>query len=203
MVSSFTTFFAGPSRKAITFVALIVLGLGAVAMIAHGQNTPAAPDAQPATGATLTNDQLAQALASYGPNTSTTNGHTDYSITVTRGKWNINLIISLSPNGKVIWMFNSLTSMPDPTKVSAAALANVLAKNTEIGPMFFSIANGSLRLSYPVPNYELTTAGVHADVDALLSTILDTAPLWNPDALAGNTPAAQPDAPSSGNPLAK
>ena len=89
-------------------------------------------------------------------------------------------------------MTNSLTSLPDPSKVSPMALLNVLQRNAAIGPMFFSIAHGSLVMNYPVPNCDMTAAGVRSNVDALVGTVLDTEPLWNPDALAGNAPAPQP-----------
>jgi hypothetical protein len=158
----------------------LALSIGVVAMMA---DEPAAnPLAnQNAAGSSLTVDQLGAALDSYGKNTSTNNGHTDFSLTIPRGKWNLNIIVSISPNGKMIWMTNNLTAIPD--KPSADGLANVLKKNTEIGPAFFSIADGSLRLSWPVANYDLTAAAVHDQVEAMVSTILDTASLWSPDAL--------------------
>jgi hypothetical protein len=143
-------------------------------------------------GTGLTIEQIGTALDKYGKNTTTINGQTDYSLTVHRGKWNINVIVSLSPNGQVIWMTNNLTKAPDAGTASAAALLNILRKNQQIGPMFFSIANGSLRLSYPVANHDLTADGLRNDVEALVTTVLDTEALWNPDALAGTAvPAAE------------
>lgn len=171
---------AGALRQPYILVIPLALSLCAVAIMA---DEPAAnPLAnQNTAGSTLTVEQLGAALDSYGKNTSTTNGHTDFSLTIPRGKWNLNLIISISPNGKMIWMTNNLTAIPD--KPSADGLANVLKKNTEIGPAFFSIADGSLRLSWPIANYDLTAAAVHDQVEAMVSTILDTAALWSPDAL--------------------
>ena len=172
---------AGASRKSVIF--MIPIALCVVAVVTRADE----PAAAPAGGATLTVDQLGSALDSYGKNVTNNNGQVTYSVTVTRGKWNINVLISMSPNGKMIWMTNDAAAMPD--KVSAEGLANVLKKNTDIGPSFFSITNGSLRLSHPVPNYELTPAAVHDEVEALVSMVVDTAPLWSPDALA--TPAAK------------
>jgi hypothetical protein len=200
MNSKFTSFFFGSLRRSMAFAALALLGLGAVAMMARGQNTPAAADS---AGTTLTLDQLGSALDSYGKNTQTSNGNTSYSITVPKGKWNINIIISLSPNGHVIWMTNNLTELPDAGKVSVTDLLNVLKKNTDSGPMFFSIDGTSLRLNDPVPNYDMTAAGVKANIDALLSTVSDTESLWSSDALSGTAPAAQPAGQGAGNPLAK
>jgi len=202
MSSQSKSAFSGSSRKTLAFVGLIALGLGAAALIARGQIMPMVPNGGAAAGA-LTIEQIGQALDPYGKNTTTNNGHTEYSLTVTKGKWNINVIVSLSPNGHVIWMTNSLTAMPDAGKVSANALTNVLKKNTETGPIFFSIANGSLRISDPVPNYDLTAAGVRANVDDLVATVLDTESLWSPEALAGNAPAAAPAGGGAANPLSR
>jgi hypothetical protein len=164
--------FAGALRKSVVLMIPIALCMGAVVTRA---------DAPAAGGSTLTVDQLGSALDSYGKNTSNNNGQVTYSVTVTRGTWNINVLISLSPNGKMIWMTNDATAIP--AKLSAEGLANVLKKNSDIGPAFFSITNGNLRLSQPVPNYDLTPQAIHDNVEALVSTVVDTAPLWSTDAL--------------------
>ena len=168
---------AGTSRRSVIF--MILIALCAVAVVTRADEPAASPTAG---GSTLTVDQLGSALDSYGKNATNNNGQVTYSVTVTRGIWNINVLISMSPNGKMIWMTNDAAAMPD--KVSADGLANVLKKNSDIGPSFFSISNGSLRLSHPVPNYELTPAAVHDEVEALVTMVVDTAPLWSPDALA-------------------
>jgi hypothetical protein len=128
--------------------------------------------------------QLGDALTPYGKNTSTNNGQTSYSITVPNGKWKINVILSISPNGSVIWMTNSLTPVPDAGKVSPAALLNVLKKNRDIGPMFFEIWNGSLVMTYPVPNHDLNAAAMKSIVDDFVATVVNNASLWDPAALA-------------------
>jgi len=151
---------------------------------AAAQVPAAAPPGQ------LTIDQIGQALDKYGKNASTNNGQTTYSITVTHGKWNINLLISLSPNNSVIWITNDMADIPDTSKASPDALAKILEKNTDIGPMFFSILgqNHTLRLSNPVPNHDMTVDALQSQIEAVLSTVADTAPLWAPDALTPNNP---------------
>ncbi len=183
-------------------LAVLALGLtGGIVALGEPEKPPA-PAETPAAGTSLTIEQIGDALESYGKNTTTTNGHTDYSLTVHRGKWDINVIVSLSPSGKVIWMTNSLTAVPDPGKVAPAALLAILKKNTEIGPMFFSIADGSLRISNPVANHDLSPAAVKAQVEALISTVVDTEELWKPEALA-TAPVATPAHAPDGNPLGK
>lgn len=173
------------------------LALAAVAIVALPANWAtrailprAAAQAMTTAAGQLTIDQIGQALDKYGKNTSTNNGQTTFSITVTRGKWNINLLISLSPNNSVIWITNDAADIPDTSKASPDALAKILEKNTDIGPMFFSIfgQNHTLRLSNPVPNHDMTADALQSQVEAVLNTVADTAPLWAPDALTPNNP---------------
>jgi hypothetical protein len=173
---------------ALATAAVAISGLGfVIGPIAASQTKPGAvQQKQPAAQAgSLSVAQLGDALTPFGKNTTTDNGKTNYSITVPRGKWKINVIISISPNGQVIWMTNSLSQVPDAGKVSSAALLNVLKKNRDIGPMFFEIWNGSLVMTYPVPNHDLTAASMKAIVDDFVSTVVDNAALWDPATLAG------------------
>jgi hypothetical protein len=167
---------------------IVVTGLGiACGAIASSQTKPAAAPQQKAASQSgaLTVAQLGDALTPYGKNTSNNNGQTTYSISVPSGKWKINVILSISPNGQVIWMTNSLSQVPDASKVSPAALLNVLKKNRDIGPMFFEIWDGSLVMTYPVPNHDLNAASMKTIVDDFVSTVVNNASLWDPATLGG------------------
>jgi len=173
------------SGLAAAVVAITSLGIafGPTSTLRAQQGT--AQQKQPAAqGGALTVAQLGDALTPFGKNTSTDNGQTTYSVNVPSGKWKINVILSMSPNGKVIWMTNSLSPVPDASKVSPAALLNVLKKNRDIGPMFFEIWDGSLVMTYPVPNHDLTAASMKAIVDDFVSTVVNNAALWDPATLA-------------------
>jgi hypothetical protein len=178
-------------RFASTLVAAVVvlIGLGIVFGPAAVSQTKAAaaPQQKPAAtqGGMLTVAQLGDALTPFGKNTTSNNGQTTYSVTVPSGKWKINIIINISPDGSVIWMTNSLSPVPDAGKVSSAALLNVLKKNRDIGPMFFEIWNGSLVMTYPVPNHDLNAASVKSIVNDFVSTVVANASLWDPATLAG------------------
>jgi len=128
--------------------------------------------------------QIGDALTSYGKNTVNNNGRTYYSVQCSKGQWKSNVTISLSPNGRVIWMDIEPAQMPDRT--SASALGNLLKKNLELGPMFFSVDGNWLRLSYPVPNSDMSDAKVKAFLTALISAAVDTMPLWDQRTLGGN-----------------
>jgi hypothetical protein len=175
--------FIGSVAAAVIAIGLmgIAFGTNAVSQTKPGAGQTKAAGAQ---GGALSVAQLGDALTPYGKNTTSNNGQTSYSITVPSGKWKINVIISISPNGQVIWMTNSLTPVPDAGKVSASALLNVLKKNRDIGPMFFEIWDGSLVMTYPVPNHDLNAAGIKSIVDNFVATVVNNATLWDPATLA-------------------
>lgn len=129
-----------------------------------------------AQGSRLTVQQLGDALTDYGKNTVTSNGQTYYSINCGHGNWKSNLIVSLSPNGSVIWMTIDPIKISD--RASSAALASLLKKNTDIGPTFFSINGEWLRISSPVPNVDMNKEKVKAYVVDIVNTAVDTMPLW-------------------------
>jgi len=154
-------------------------GTGGMLIRADDQTPPPTPAGQ------MTLEQIGQALDKYGKNTATDNGQTTYSLTVTRGKWDLNVIVSLSPNHTMIWITNQLMSIADPSKASSEALMKLLEKNEDIGPMFFGVVGQrhSLLLSNPVPNHDLTPAALQDQVEALISSVLDTEPLWRSEVL--------------------
>jgi hypothetical protein len=129
--------------------------------------------------------QIGDALTSYGKNTVSSNGQTYYTVNCGHGQWNSSVVISLSPNGNVIWM--TIDPAPiDSAHTSTAALAGILKKNNDIGPMFFSINGRRLRLSYPIPNHDLTADKVKAYVEAIVNTAVDTMPLWQNGSPSGD-----------------
>jgi hypothetical protein len=173
--SKFSTSTLHPWHRRGLFSMLAVV----IALVLASATVPA--DAQDGS---FNTQQLGQALTSYGKNTVNNNGRTYYTVVCRKGPWKSNVTISLSPNGKVIWMAIEPTQMPD--RISAAALTTILKKNLELGPMFFSVDGNWLRLSYPVPNNDMSEAKVKAFLAALLTTVADTMPLWDQRTLEGN-----------------
>jgi len=93
------------------------------------------------------------------------------------------VILGLSPNGNFIWM--TIDPIQLPNRASAAALATLLKKNQDLGPMFFSINGTWLRLSYPIPNNDMSTAKIKAYLEDLVNTAVNTEPLWDQKTLGG------------------
>jgi hypothetical protein len=151
--------------------ALVLAATASLALAAHAQS------------GRMTIQQVGDALTSYGKNTVNDNGHTYYTVMCGNGNWKSQVVISLSPSENVVWMTIDPSTLPD-AKISPQALGNLLLKNEEIGPMFFSLdSSRKIRLSYPVPNTGLTEAKVKAYVKDLVNAAVDTMPLWQPEAL--------------------
>jgi hypothetical protein len=179
--------------RTIAAIAVVVaLCLGATVVSRATQDPYATkPQSAPATrpssggGGSLTLDQLGAALDSFHKNTIDDNGNKYYSVTADTGKVKFEVLISLSPNGHVIWITSDVTPMPPAGSASATAMFNLLKKNTDIGPIFFSINGKSLRISSPIPNYNMNAEAVKSDLMDLVNTAVDSQSLWNSGALGG------------------
>jgi hypothetical protein len=161
------------------------LGMGATVVLWASQQNPY-QEAQSATsGSSLTIEQLGDALNGVHKNTINENGQIYYSVNASIGNTKIEVDISLSPNGKIIWISSDVTAMPANGRTSAAAMLNLLKKNNEIGPMFFSVNGNRLRLSYPIANYNQTADSITAHLQKMADTAMANETLWNPATLAG------------------
>lgn len=121
--------------------------------------------------------QLGDALSSYGKNTVNDNGNTYYTVQCGRDPWKSSVVVSLSPNGNVIWLGLDLVELP--AKVSPSAMSNLLKKNAELGPVFFSIGGSWLRISSPLPNNDMSEAKLKAYLEQLVHLAVDNHDLWD------------------------
>jgi len=126
--------------------------------------------------------QVGDALTSYGKNTVNNNGQTYYSVVCGHDSWKSSVIVSLSPNGNVIWLQLDLVELP--SHVSPAAMANLLKKNTDLGPVFFSISDNWLRISSPLPNNDMSEAKIKGYLERLVNLAVDNHDLWDTKVLA-------------------
>lgn len=135
-----------------------------------------------AQGGHMSIQEIGDALTSYGKNTVNNNGHTYYTVNCGNGNWKSQVYVSLSPSENVVWMTLDTSTVPD-AKISPQALANLLSKNEDMGPIYFSFSGRTIRLSYPVPNTGLSDAKLKGYLKDLVNTAVDTMSLWQPEAL--------------------
>jgi hypothetical protein len=125
--------------------------------------------------------QVGDALTSYGKNTVNENGSTYYTVQCGHDPWRSNLVVSLSANGNVIWLDLRLVQVPP--RISPTALSNLLKKNAELGPVFFSISGNWLRISSPVANNNMSPSTLQAYLEGLVHLAVDNHDLWDPKTL--------------------
>jgi hypothetical protein len=126
--------------------------------------------------------QVGDALTSYGKNTVNDNGHTYYKVNCGHDSWKSSVVVSLSSNANVIWLQLDLIEMP--AHVSPNAMANLLKKNTELGPVFFSISDNWLRISSPLSNDDMSEAKIKGYLERLVNLAVDNHDLWDTRILA-------------------
>jgi len=125
--------------------------------------------------------QVGDALTSYGKNTVNDNGNTYYTVQCGHDSWKSSVVVSLSPNGNVIWLALDLVELP--ARVSPTAMSNLLKKNTELGPVFFSISRNWLRISSPLGNDNMSEAKLKGYLEQLVHLSVDNHNLWDPKTL--------------------
>jgi hypothetical protein len=153
--------------------------LRALVLIAMAAILGASAQAQPGR---FNIQQVGDALTSYGKNTIHDNGNTYYTVQCGHDSWKSSVAVSLSPNGNVIWLALDLAELPG--RVSLTAMANLLKKNTELGPVFFSISGNWLRISSPLANDNMSEAKLKGYLEQLIQLAVDNHNLWDPKSLA-------------------
>jgi hypothetical protein len=131
----------------------------------------------PAQSGRLNIQQVGDALTPYGKNTVNDNGKTYYTVRCGHDPWKSNVVVSLSPNGNVIWLELRLVQMP--ARISPTAMSNLLKKNAELGPVFFSISGNWLHISSPVANNNMSESTLKAYLEQLVHLAVDNHDLWD------------------------
>ncbi|MFO1349574.1 MAG: hypothetical protein U1F68_02345 [Gammaproteobacteria bacterium] len=139
-------------------------------------------------------------------------GNGAYQVTIESGGWTNAVRISVSPNGKNIWVYSYLGELP-ATGVAVERLLKLLVLNNDIGPMHFSIAKDGdvpkwLYLNVVVENRAVKPANIREAIDNLVSNTRRTGDDWDvskwsaPESATAPTTSALPPASSNDGPTA-
>jgi hypothetical protein len=110
-----------------------------------------------------------------------------YRVVIEQDSWTIYLRFSLSTDSKQrLWMTTSFGEIKNWEKVPAEPLLKLLVSNDTIGPAHFYVtASGDTRrlnMAKAVDNRGITAAVLRREIDKFVSSVKDTAALWDTEA---------------------
>ena len=138
----------------------------------------------PAKAAPLTDDGLKAMLENLGYQVTVTGDKAPHRYKIGESGNNLDYTVTLelsSDPGTVLWIYAGLYEVPSDKPVPSAALLALLAKNDDIGPMFFSYAtsNKLLYLNAPTANVDITPVLLRQKIRNFVQKMDSTYSLWN------------------------
>ena len=140
-----------------------------------------------AKAAPLTDDTLKAMLENLGYTVTVTGDKpprhfkVDESAPVNSLDFTITFDLSSAQDATVLWIYAGLYEIPAGKPAPSSALLALLAKNDEIGPIFFSYNtdNKLLYLNAPTANVDITPAVLRQKIKTFIGRMDSTYSLWN------------------------
>ncbi len=160
---------------------------GAVAAPVNSGNTsPTEAAAAPATAGApgaITPEQLGTMLVNLGCDVTDLGGG-QQQVHSTRGAWNINITVQLSPDNTVLWYTVVLGGVADPNSVPSSVWTALLSANQNYGCTFSLImpqtGASTLQLTHAIPNSNITPMNLRKNLELMDDLVISEAQFWNP-----------------------
>ena len=138
----------------------------------------------PAKAAPLTDDGLKGMLENLGYTVTVSGDKAPHRYKIDESGTDLNYTVTLelsSDKGTVLWIYAGLYEIPADKPAPSAALLALLAKNDDIGPMFFSYNTGNklLYLNAPTANSDITPAILRQKIRNFVQKMDSTYSLWD------------------------
>jgi uncharacterized protein (TIGR03067 family) len=106
-----------------------------------------------------------------------------YQVTVERDRWPVHVMMSLSTDGRRIWMESKFAPIDQPDKVAPAAWKRLLEANEKIGPAHFAFdrADRRIHLYKSFDNQGLTPDRLRRELGHFDTTVRKTQDYWRGD----------------------
>lgn len=106
-----------------------------------------------------------------------------YQVTVERDRWPVHVMLSLSTDGRRIWLESKFAPIDEPDRVSPAAWKRLLEANEKIGPAHFAFdpADRRIHLYKSFDNQALTPDRLRRELDHFDTTVRKTQDYWRGD----------------------
>jgi uncharacterized protein (TIGR03067 family) len=153
--------------------------LFAIAIPATGQPDPFVRPLPPAAAGTETLGKLLRELA-FEPKPLSPDV---YQITVERDRWPVHIMISLSTDGRRIWLECKFAPIDDPERVPPQSWKRLLEANEKIGPAHFAFdpADKRIHLYKSFDNHALTADRLKQEIDHFDTTVRRSQDYWRGD----------------------
>jgi hypothetical protein len=162
-----------------------------VAAVALGTTVAQAQDKEKAKTETvvpdggLTDELLKERLEAMGYDfkvVKSTGGTPMYLVDVTVDNFRYVFYVSLSADKNYLWISSALRQLPEGDKVRPDILEKLLAKQWDIGPMYFTLkSNRMLYLERGLENQGLTAKRLRQEITNFMGALRGTESLWNPE----------------------
>lgn len=147
------------------------------AILLSGIPAPAQPDplARPAAGA----DLLGKLLRDLGHEPKALSPDV-FQITIERERWPVHVMVSLSTDGRRVWLESKFAPVEDPEKVAPAAWKRLLEANEKIGPAHFAFDKSDRRvhLYKSFDHHDLTAEHLKHEIEHFDMTVRKTPEYW-------------------------
>jgi uncharacterized protein (TIGR03067 family) len=106
-----------------------------------------------------------------------------YQVTVERDRWPVHVMLSLSTDGRRVWLESKFAPVEDPDKVSPAAWKRLLEANEKIGPAHFAFDRSDRRvhLYKSFDNQGLAPDRLMRELEHFDTTVRKTQDYWRGD----------------------
>jgi Tir chaperone protein (CesT) family len=106
-----------------------------------------------------------------------------YQVTVERDRWPVHVMLSLSTDGRRVWLESKFAPIEDPDKVPPQAWKKLLEANEKIGPAHFAFDKSDRRvhLYKSFDNQGVSAARLKAELEQFDLTVRKTQDYWRGD----------------------
>lgn len=121
-----------------------------------------------------------------------------YQVTVERDRWPVHIMLSLSTDGRRVWLESKFAPVEDPDKVAPQSWKRLLEANEKIGPAHFAFDKSDKRIHLykSFDNVGLSAARLKAELDQFDQTVRKTKDYWRGDnfkpVIASTDPGSDP-----------
>jgi uncharacterized protein (TIGR03067 family) len=128
-----------------------------------------------------------------------------FQVTVDRERWAVHIMLSLSTDGRRVWLESKFAPVEDPDRVSPQAWRRLLEANEKIGPAHFTFdkTDRRIHLYKSFEHQALTAARLKAEIEHFDRTVRATQDYWRGDNFKPVIAASEPTPPAQRTVLPK